>query len=81
MRQRPKENFTLFEAPKPPEATPRAEPAPVVAIKDACPRCGGRSQKTAHPMDHNGHLRYCVVCLSEDRTDLFYFTPIDAVPF
>jgi hypothetical protein len=76
MRQRPKENFNLFEAPKPPEATPRAEPAPVVAIKDACPRCKGRSLKTVRSWEHSGASHYCAGgCLSEDRTEAFYFTP------
>ena len=42
-------------------------------IADACPRCGGRSQETAHPMDHEGKTRYCYVCATEDGP--FYFEP------
>lgn len=73
---RPKENFNLFKQPKPVEAPRVEEPARVVAIKDPCPRCGGRSLKTVRAFEHNGNTHYCAGgCLSEDRMDCFYFTP------
>jgi hypothetical protein len=71
----------LFEPQTPtPEAAPREEPR-VAAIKDPCPRCGARSQKTAHPVEHGGMTHYCTICLSEDKMDLYYFLPKNEVPF
>jgi hypothetical protein len=50
--------------------------AEVLKVKDPCPRCGGRSAQSKRVVE-NVNLRYCCGgCLSEDRTDAFYFTPI-----
>lgn len=56
------------------ESSPLVDPT-------ACPRCGSRSQKTAHPVEHGGKTRYCTVCLSEDKMDLYYFSPVEETPF
>lgn len=57
--------------------TEKDSPSPVVAkIKDACPRCSGRSLATKRNALETGGTHYCASgCLSEDRTDAFYFTP------
>lgn len=53
-----------------------ARTATQVKIRDACPRCGGRSLKTVRSYEHGGATHYCAGgCLSDDRTDAFYFTP------
>src|SRR5882672_3215338 len=58
------DSLTLSEQEKPPK------------IKDSCPCCGSRSLKTVRVHEHNGHTHYCAgSCLSEDRTEAFYFTP------
>lgn len=78
---RPIPNLNMFAPP------PTDLPAPVpetlisspasVPIKDPCAKCGGRSQATRYPQDYGGYERYCVAgCLSEDRTDAYYFTPV-----
>jgi site-specific DNA-methyltransferase (adenine-specific) len=66
----------LFEPQTPSsEAAPREEPR-VAAIKDPCPRCGARSAVTKRNALETGGTHYCLGgCLSEDRTDAFYFTP------
>lgn len=70
---------SLFE-PTQANAAPLAEPlapAPAAKIKDACPRCGSRSLKTVRSWEHDNHTHYCAGgCLSPDRTEAFYFTPI-----
>jgi len=74
----------LFEPQSEPSSLQTESIAPSAAAKIdvfACPKCGGRSLKTAHPFDHDDHTHYCAGgCLSEDRTDAFYFTPL-AEPF
>jgi hypothetical protein len=70
-------NFNLFEPvvpPSPPAATEVEDSSPP-KIKDACPRCGGRSQQTTYPIDHNGCTRYCPQCPALDGDGCFYFTP------
>jgi len=58
------------------ETSTQPEKSEPPKIKDACPQCGGRSLKTVRPFEHSGHTHYCAtICLSEDRTEAFYFTP------
>lgn len=69
----PKQN-NLF-GPQEPEAAAAAVEAPAVAakIEFPCPRCGSRSAVSKRELGQ----RYCLAgCLSEDRTDSFYFTPL-----
>lgn len=77
---KPLGNLSLFEAPQSEPSSPLTEKdshsPDIVKIKDACPRCGSRSLKTVRPFEHDNHSHYCSAgCLSEDRTDAFYFTP------
>lgn len=78
---RPISNLNMFapsptDLPAPVPETLISSPASV-PIKDPCAKCGGRSQATRYPQDHGGYTRYCVAgCLSEDRTDAYYFTPV-----
>lgn len=67
---------SLFE-PTQTSVVPSVELQPPPAkIKDACPKCGSRSQKSVRPFEHGGLTHYCAGgCLSDDRTDAFYFTP------
>jgi hypothetical protein len=45
-------------------------------IKDPCPRCGAAGRKSVRPREGGGS-HYCTAgCLSEDRMDSFYFTPV-----
>lgn len=61
-----KQSSSLTE--KPPEPFP-------------CPKCGGRSGRSVRPRE-NGGSRYCASgCLSEDKTDMLYFTPEGECPF
>jgi site-specific DNA-methyltransferase (adenine-specific) len=68
----------LFETSEP-KMTPQSETeskrsAP--KIVDPCPKCGGRSLKTVRAHEHEGKTHYCAAgCLSDDKTDAFYFTP------
>jgi DNA modification methylase len=39
-----------------------------------CPKCSSRSQPTAHPVEHAGATRYCIVCVEADG-EPYYFTP------
>jgi len=73
-------SYNLFE----PQAAPALEPTndskqsspPPPKIKDACPRCGSRSALSKRPQESGGS-HYCLGgCLSDDRTDCFYFTPV-----
>jgi hypothetical protein len=77
-RVRPKENFNLFEVPKPPEPERTVEPPPTPPkIDNPCPRCHGRSAESKR---ERGKF-YCLGgCLSEDKTDCFYFVPIAEEP-
>ena len=62
------------------ETSERPSEAELPKIKDACPRCNGRSLKTVRSYEHDGHTHYGAGgCLSDDRTDAFYFTPQAAV--
>lgn len=73
-------SFSLFEPPVEPkqaeektEERARSSPA---KVKDPCPRCGSRGMKSVRPHEHDGLTHYCSVgCLSDDRTDCFYYTP------
>lgn len=72
-------NLNLFapieaeETTAPPTSSPQQE---TVKIKDPCPRCGSRSLRTVRAHEHGGNTNYCAAgCLSDDRTDAFYFTP------
>lgn len=76
MPKKQTQSLSLFEPVAPPEAAPVEKLSTVTVIKDACPRCGGKSLRTARSYDHNGHTHYCVSgCMSEDRYDAYYFTP------
>ena len=82
MKNQPIRSLSLFESNEKkiesssPEQSgpPKSEAAE--KIKDACPRCSGRSLKTVRSWEHGGATHYCAGgCLSEDRTEAFYFTP------
>jgi len=76
-------SLSLFETNEAPtqaaiSSPPLQEPP---KIKDACPKCHGKSLKTARPYEHDNHTHYCVSgCMSEDRYDAFYFTPAAEEP-
>lgn len=82
---RPLGNLNLFESNEVPtaaETLAKLENSSQSAqkIENPCPRCGSRSQKSVRPHEHDDHTHYCAGgCLSEDRTDAFYFTP-EALP-
>lgn len=85
MKRKPQQNLSLFEAPLGApsqlltETTSRLPEA--AKIDFPCPKCGGRSAKSVRPRE-NGGSRYCVGgCLSEDKTDMFYFSPEGECPF
>src|SRR5258708_7138689 len=63
---------TLFEMAIP--APPREAPPPPRPNLDACPRCGGKSQRSLRPEEHGGRTHYCV-CDCREGEDMFYFTP------
>jgi site-specific DNA-methyltransferase (adenine-specific) len=66
----------LFEANEPPKAQTEAAISSPLKIENPCPHCGGRSLKTVRSYEHENHTHYCAGgCLSEDRTDAYYFTP------
>jgi hypothetical protein len=68
-------NLNLFE-PQVVEEQTKAEHSSPPKIKDPCPRCGARSATTKRNALETGGSHYCLGgCLSEDRTDAFYFTP------
>lgn len=82
MKKRPSQNLNLFESNAQPSDTERQEAAIAAFVPQsvapqvdatACPKCGGRSQATAHPIDHQGCTRYCLVCATPEEP--YYFTP------
>jgi hypothetical protein len=82
-KKQPIPNLNLFAPKEEPAAlssTPVEPPPP--KIKDACPRCGSKALKTVRPHEHEGKQWYCAGgCLSEDRTDGYYFDLPGEVPF
>lgn len=70
----------LFDPPEEeqrPETTTETKPTSII---NPCPRCGGKSARSARPEQHDGLTHYCLAgCMSEDRYDAFYFMP--EVPF
>lgn len=80
-KKRNEAQTNFFETPPTPEERQAAaiktfEPPPLPPIDaDACPKCGGHSQATAHPVEHDGHTRYCVVCSLGNGGEAYYFTP------
>ena len=70
-------NLSLFEPTE--NEAPRTEnssPSSAPKIENPCPRCGARGQRSVRPQEHENHTHYCSAgCLSDDRTDAFYFTP------
>jgi DNA modification methylase len=78
---KPLGNLNLFEPVAETKAPSISSPPQEKKIKDACPKCGGRSLKTVRAFEHEGKTHYCASgCLSNDRMDSFYFTPV-AEPF
>jgi hypothetical protein len=82
-----KMNYHLFEKPQiveTPDQHYQSSPQqnPIAKNEIACPRCNGKVLKTVRPWDHDGHSYYCISgCMSENKTDAFYFTPEGAAPF
>jgi DNA modification methylase len=67
---------TQPSAPENSSAAPSAAPSAAAKIDNPCPRCGARGYKSVRPQEHDGLTHYCSAgCLSDDRTDAFYFTP------
>jgi hypothetical protein len=81
-KSKPQTNYNLFEAPSPPSeethSSPSTEKSTSRCESDACPRCGACSQPTAHPIEHDGKTRYCIVCVGTDG-EPYYFMP-EAAP-
>lgn len=72
-----KQTMNIFEPQETVVAEEKLEDRSSEALKivDPCPRCGGRSALSKRPAESGGS-HYCLGgCLSEDRTDCFYFTP------
>jgi DNA modification methylase len=66
----------LFEpVAEPPQPSTSSPPSAPPKIDNPCPRCGAAGRKSVRPRESGGS-HYCTAgCLSEDRTDSFYFTP------
>jgi len=77
-----KQTMNMFEPQAPPAAEGKFEDHSSEALKivDACPRCGGRSQKSVRPQEYGGLTHYCSVCKGDEAGEPFRFTPEVATP-